>query len=76
MNRSIIKIRCECARSMYGHRHIKASPPHFFGTLCMSVRPAGRTSFFSYEHVLGTMLHELTHMEVGPHNKQFYKVST
>jgi DNA-dependent metalloprotease WSS1 len=28
--------------------------------------------FFSFDHVLGTMLHELCHNEHGPHNAQFY----
>lgn len=31
-------------------------------------------SFFSYEHVLGTMLHELTHNQCGPHDAKFYKL--
>ncbi|CAI5959526.1 unnamed protein product [Closterium sp. NIES-64] len=31
-------------------------------------------SFFPYEHVLGTMLHELTHIERGPHDAKFYKL--
>merc|ERR1712187_92266 len=30
--------------------------------------------FFPYEDVLGTLLHELVHNEVGPHNAQFYKL--
>ena len=29
---------------------------------------------YDYQHVMGTMLHELTHMVHGPHNKAFYKV--
>ncbi|GJP40514.1 hypothetical protein CLOM_g189, partial [Closterium sp. NIES-68] len=39
------------------------------------LRPAGKPdSFFPYEHVLGTMLHELTHIERGPHDAKFYKL--
>lgn len=30
--------------------------------------------FFNYEHVLGTLLHELTHIVHGPHNASFYKM--
>ncbi|KAL3697109.1 hypothetical protein R1sor_011185 [Riccia sorocarpa] len=29
---------------------------------------------FSYESTLGTMLHELTHIQCGPHNAAFYKL--
>eukprot|EP01047_Picozoa_sp_COSAG01_P024421 COSAG01_NODE_1508_length_10054_cov_3.434713_10_plen_437_part_00 len=29
-----------------------------------------------YESVLGTMLHELVHCQIGPHSAAFYKVST
>lgn len=32
------------------------------------------STFFPYEHVLGTMLHELAHMARGPHDAQFYAV--
>lgn len=28
--------------------------------------------FYPFEHILGTLLHELTHMSIGPHNSQFY----
>ena len=37
-------------------------------------QPGYRDSFFPYEHVLGTMLHELCHNVVGPHNAAFYKL--
>ncbi|GBG73045.1 hypothetical protein CBR_g12763 [Chara braunii] len=37
-------------------------------------QPGNDLVFFAYEHVLGTMLHELVHIEVGPHNAQFYKL--
>ncbi|KAL3667119.1 hypothetical protein V7S43_008060 [Phytophthora oleae] len=30
-------------------------------------------SFYSYEELLGTLLHELTHMVHGPHNQAFYQ---
>ncbi|OQR94088.1 hypothetical protein ACHHYP_01856 [Achlya hypogyna] len=39
------------------------------------LRPAARPStFFPFEELLGTMLHELVHMEIGPHNTAFYKL--
>jgi hypothetical protein len=31
-------------------------------------------SFYTYEHCLGTMIHELTHMKIGPHSTEFYKL--
>jgi hypothetical protein len=37
------------------------------------LRPAGREgSFYDWNHVLGTMLHELCHNRIGPHNAEFY----
>merc|ERR1712072_519611 len=36
--------------------------------------PGDRDSFFPFEHILGTMLHELCHNEIGPHNAAFYKL--
>ena len=30
--------------------------------------------FLPYEAVVGTMLHELCHNDIGPHNAQFYKL--
>ncbi|KAJ9511375.1 hypothetical protein QJQ45_029812 [Haematococcus lacustris] len=33
-----------------------------------------RTLFFPFEHVLGTLLHELVHNVQGPHNSVFYKL--
>lgn len=32
------------------------------------------SKFHNYEHILSTLLHELTHIEHGPHNKTFYKL--
>ena len=32
------------------------------------------STFLSWEHILGTMLHELSHIIVGPHNKDFYRL--
>ena len=31
-------------------------------------------SFYPYESLLGTMLHELTHMQIGAHSAAFYKL--
>lgn len=36
--------------------------------------PSDRDVFFPYEPILGTLLHELAHIQVGPHNAQFYKL--
>ncbi len=30
--------------------------------------------YLSYDEILGTALHELAHMEIGPHNKKFHKL--
>ncbi|KAL3146079.1 hypothetical protein ABBQ38_015428 [Trebouxia sp. C0009 RCD-2024] len=39
------------------------------------LRPHNTESrFFPYEHLLGTMLHELVHNVQGPHNAVFYKL--
>eukprot|EP00639_Heterosigma_akashiwo_P028201 CAMPEP_0194673506 /NCGR_PEP_ID=MMETSP0295-20121207/7095_1 /TAXON_ID=39354 /ORGANISM="Heterosigma akashiwo, Strain CCMP2393" /LENGTH=131 /DNA_ID=CAMNT_0039557447 /DNA_START=159 /DNA_END=551 /DNA_ORIENTATION=- len=39
------------------------------------MRPAHNpNSFYPYEHLLGTMLHEMAHMEIGPHNAAFQKL--
>ena len=29
-------------------------------------------TFYSYEFILGTMIHDLAHIVVGPHNQAFY----
>ena len=34
----------------------------------------GRALLLPFESLLGTMLHELAHMEVGPHNADFYRL--
>ncbi|WIA29116.1 hypothetical protein OEZ86_011627 [Tetradesmus obliquus] len=39
------------------------------------LRPAGsQAAFYDWNHVLGTMLHELCHNRIGPHNAEFYKL--
>lgn len=39
------------------------------------LRPArADADFLPYESVLGTMLHEVAHNMVGPHNAAFYKL--
>jgi len=30
--------------------------------------------FFPFEHILGTLLHELCHIEIGPHDQSFYNL--
>ncbi|KAG0466757.1 hypothetical protein HPP92_018337 [Vanilla planifolia] len=37
-------------------------------------RPNRDWNFFPFEQLLDTMLHELCHIEHGPHNSQFYKL--
>ncbi|XP_020277299.1 uncharacterized protein LOC109851528 isoform X1 [Asparagus officinalis] len=37
-------------------------------------RPKRDWDFFPFEQVLDTMLHELCHIQHGPHNAQFYKL--
>mmetsp|Transcript_3432 Transcript_3432/g.6785 ORF Transcript_3432/g.6785 Transcript_3432/m.6785 type:complete len:470 (+) Transcript_3432:359-1768(+) len=39
------------------------------------VRLPGRVNqFYPFEAIMGTLLHELTHNEIGPHNSSFYKL--
>ncbi|ORX91224.1 WLM-domain-containing protein, partial [Basidiobolus meristosporus CBS 931.73] len=43
--------------------------------ICIRLRPASNDSkFLPYESLLGTLLHELTHIVRGPHDQQFYKL--
>lgn len=43
--------------------------------ICIRLRPArDERSFMDYESLLGTMLHELAHNMVSPHNVSFYKL--
>ena len=37
--------------------------------------PYDENHFYPYTEVLGTMLHELVHMKIGPHNASFFTVS-
>ena len=42
--------------------------------ICIRLRlPDDLTTFFPWEHIVGTMLHELTHNNIAPHNDKFYK---
>lgn len=46
-------------------------------TISIRVRQTGiggESDFHSYEYIVGTLLHELVHIEIGPHNKAFHKV--
>lgn len=36
--------------------------------------PSDKSTFLPYQSILGTLLHELAHIEVGPHNAAFYKL--
>jgi len=38
------------------------------------MRKSKTSDFLPYEDLLGTMLHELVHNEIGPHNAKFYKL--
>ena len=43
--------------------------------ICVRLRPASnRDAFLPYNSIVGTFLHELTHMKIGPHNASFYKL--
>eukprot|EP01137_Pigoraptor_chileana_P013913 Opistho-2@67953 len=37
-------------------------------------KPGNKLSFYPHHDVLGTLVHELTHNENGPHNAGFYKL--
>lgn len=37
-------------------------------------KPGRESEFLPYEALVGTMLHELTHNEHGPHDAKFYKL--
>jgi DNA-dependent metalloprotease WSS1 len=37
-------------------------------------RASSKTAFYPYESILHTLLHELTHIERGPHDATFYKL--
>lgn len=37
-------------------------------------RPSSRASFFPFEAILHTLLHELAHIERGPHDAAFYRL--
>jgi hypothetical protein len=44
-------------------------------TVLVRLRPPNnRDSFYPWEFIIGTMIHELTHMEIGPHNSDFYRL--
>jgi hypothetical protein len=43
-------------------------------TIFIRLRHPESDSFMEYDSLLETMLHELTHMEVAPHNKAFFKL--
>ena len=41
--------------------------------ICVRLRPANnRDAFLPYNSIVGTFLHELTHMQIAPHNAAFY----
>lgn len=40
--------------------------------ICIRLRESKDSELFPFEHALGTMLHELTHIVHGPHNAKFY----
>lgn len=44
-------------------------------SILVRLRPHyNKDEFFPWEHILGTMIHELTHIQIGPHNADFYKL--
>lgn len=43
--------------------------------ICVRCRkPSDKNSFFDFNHIIGTVLHELAHIEIGPHNAEFRKL--
>ncbi|KAL7747185.1 hypothetical protein RI367_007396 [Sorochytrium milnesiophthora] len=43
--------------------------------VCIRLRPASDSNaFYDLEHVVGTLMHELTHIVHGPHDARFYKL--
>ena len=44
-------------------------------TICIRLRnPSDQTRFLEWHDILGTMCHELAHMNISPHNAAFYKL--
>lgn len=44
--------------------------------ICLRLRyPGDKNQFLPYEEVLGTMLHELCHNAIGPHNAAFHELN-
>lgn len=43
--------------------------------ISVRLRPANNPNeFYSWEHIIGTTIHELTHIKVGPHNSEFFRL--
>lgn len=43
--------------------------------ILIRMRPAfDKNAFLDYETIMGTMIHELTHMKISPHDSSFYKL--
>ena len=43
--------------------------------ILIRLRPANNPNeFYSWEHIIGTTIHELTHIKVGPHNSEFFRL--
>lgn len=42
-------------------------------SILIRLRQVNSTTFYPYEHLLGTLCHELAHNTHGPHNDAFYK---
>lgn len=44
-------------------------------SILVRLRPASdKNSFYDWEHCLGTMIHELTHIQISPHDASFYRL--
>ena len=37
-------------------------------------KPNNKNEFYDYDYILGTLLHELVHIQIGPHNTEFKKL--
>lgn len=65
----------QLTHSMHVALTTPCTPMHRGQEVKIRLRPAGsQAAFYDWNHVLGTMLHELCHNRIGPHNAEFYKL--
>lgn len=65
----VVKCATVCLHDLHDH-HLMNPPVGRTQEIRVRLRrPRDPCSFYDYEHVLGTMLHELVHNVRGPHDK-------